>query len=429
MRPIPLCVAALCLATPLVAKPLITSSEDTAVRVCLARSELPERLIDACDLALTDIRLTQRQRAELIIARGDGYLWLDHYDSAEDSFREAIALDDGDANAWNGLGWTLWESVGDAPAYEAFEASLARKVTVQGLGGKAATGRRMGVLSGRQARELLSAALSIDPDYIWAVREVAWSWLDDGKPALAAEEFRTALDIEPEDVNARYGLGRAHLAGGDGEAALAMFNEILTESPEEFPTLVYRIIALRDLDRNAQALREADRLIAAFPDRTSGYIERGQALLALGRRGEAIENYAQADSKLGPNNAILYWYADALSSDSRFEEALQVIDRGLALSGADHSDHLLRSYIALELGDYRIAREAAEASLATGVEDPWAHYYVAITLVHDGEVEQGMEWFEKAIAGGLPADRVGAFASELISTGKYVEAAELRLKY
>jgi tetratricopeptide (TPR) repeat protein len=201
------------------------------------------------------------------------------------------------------------------------------------------------------------------------------------------------------------------------------------DAPEDFSTLAYRIIALRRLDRNAQALRQADRLIEAFPDKSSGYIERGQALMALGRRGDAIRTYSEADGKLGPNNAVLYWYADALSADGQFENALAVIDRGIALAGADYSDHLLRSYIALELQDYPLARTAAEASLATGVEDPWAHYYIAISLVHEGAASEGMAWFEKAIATGLPADRIGAFASELVGAGKWVEAAQLRLKY
>ena len=106
-----------------------------------------------------------------------------------------------------------------------------------------------------------------------------------------------------------------------------------------------------------------------------------------------------------------------------------MIDRGIKLSGVDYSDHLLRSYIALELGNFTIARSAAEVSLEMGTNDPWAHYYIAITLVHDGEVAAGLNRFDEAIAAGLPADRVGAFATELIGAGKYVEAAQLRLKY
>ncbi len=422
-------VAVLMMTTPVVAKPLVTSSEDTFARVCMARTETPARLVDACHAALAQAGLTQSQRVELMIARGDGYVWQDQYDKAVDSYREATAIDPRSVEAWNGLGWALWETAGDQAAFEAFQTSLDIGVSVQGLAGKAGSARRLGLISSDEARQMLNAALSIDPDYIWAVREVAWSHLDRGDANQALTSFNAALDIDPEDINARYGKGRAHLSRGDGDVALEVFNDVLADAPQDFPTLVYRIITLRKLDRNAQALREADRLIDTYPERSSGYIERGQALIALQRRAEAIETYIQAETELGPNNAILYWHADALTIDGRFREALEVIESGLELDGVDASDHLLRSYIALELGEYDLARTAAEASLAMRASDPWAHYYIAITLVHDGQISDGMGRFDDAIAAGLPADRVGAFATELISAGKYVEAAQLRLKY
>ena len=421
--------AVLMMTTPVIAKPIVTSSEDTPARVCLARSETPARIVKACDAALLQAGMTQKQRVELMIARGDGHVWQDQYVEAVASYRGATDIDPRSVEAWNGLGWAVWETEGDQAAYDAFDTSLSLDVSVQGLAGKAGTGRRLGVISNDEARQMLNAALTIDPDYIWAVRELGWSHLDDGDAHPALTSFEAALEIEPNDINARYGKGRAHLAKGEGDTALEMFNSVLADVPQDFPTLVYRIITLRNLDRNAQALREADRLIEAFPQRSSGYIEKGQALIALQRRAEAIETYARAETELGPNNAILYWHADALTIDGRFTEALAVIDRGLKLDGVDYSDHLLRSYIALELEDYPLARTAAEASLAMGVNDPWAHYYIAITLIHDGEIIEGMKRFDDAIAAGLPADRVGAFASELIGAGKYVEAAQLRLKY
>lgn len=410
-------------------KPLISNSEETVARICIAREVSPERVVDACDQALGQAGLTLSQRSELMVARGDGLFWQDLFHEAVDSYRSAARIDENAVEAWNGLGWALWETEGDAAALEAFEASLKIDVSVQGLGGKAATGRRVGTVSNEEARALLNAALAIDPDYIWAVRELGWSHIADRNYSDAKLAFREALDIEPKDVNARYGLGRAKLSTGAAEEALDIFNDALADAPDDFSLKVYRIIALRKLDRNAQALRQANRLIAEFPDRSSGYIERGLSLVALERRGEAIETYQVADEKLGPDNAILYWYADALSVDGRFKEALQIIDRGLSLSDADYSDHLLKSYIALELEDYDLSRKAAEASLATGVEDPWAHYYIAITLVHENKIDEGISRFAIAMQAGLPEHRVGAFARELISAGKYVEAAQLRLNF
>lgn len=422
-------IAILASTAPVVAKPLVTSSEETLARICLARSETPARLVEACDGALLEASLTQSQRVELMIARGDGHIWQNQFAEAAASYRAATEIDPNEVEAWNGLGWALWEVDGDQAAYQAFETSLSLDVSVQGLAGKAGTGRRLGTIGNEEARQMLSAALTIDPDYIWAVREVAWSHMDDGNPASALKEFDAALDIEPSDVNARYGRGRALLATGRHDTALEVFNDVLSDAPTDFPTQVYRVITLRKLDRNAQALRDADRLIELYPNRVSGYVEKGQALVALQRRREAIETYTEAEALLGPHNAVLYWHADALTIDGRFNEALTVIDRGLELSGVDYSDHLLRSYIALELGDYALARDAAEASLAMGVNDPWAHYYIAITLVHAGEVNAGVKRFEDAVLAGLPSDRIGAFATELISAGKFVEAAQLRLKY
>ena len=425
-----LCVLAMCFAgTAVQATPLISSSEETPARICLARDVAPSRIVEACDLSLAQASLTTTQRVELMVARGDGLFWQDHFQEAADSYRAATRLDENAVEAWNGLGWALWETDGDAAALGAFEASLAVDVSVQGLGGKAAAARRMGAMTNEEARALLNAALAIDPDYIWAVRELGWSHIEDRNFNDAKLAFREALDIEPKDVNARYGLGRAKLSTGAAEEALTIFNDALVDAPDNFSLKVYRIISLRKLDRNAQALRQANRLIAEYPDSASGYIERGLSLVALERRAEAIETYQVADQKLGPDNAILYWYADALSVDGRFHEALRVINRGLTLSDADYSDHLLKSYIALELEDYPLARKAAEDSLATGVDDPWAHYYVAISMVHGGEIAEGIARFSTAMASGLPQHRVGAFARELISAGKYVEAAELRLNF
>ena len=423
-------IAISCLtATQLVAAPLVTSSEETHARACLAREAEPTRLIAMCDTALTQARLTQSQRVELQIARGDAQLWSDAYDQAEASYRAALEIDPTAVEAWNGLGWVLWDTSGYNEAFEAFSTSVSIGVSVQGLSGQAASGRGLGAISGHEARQMLEAALAIDPDYTWARREIGWSFLDEGRADEAEIAFRLAIEADAYDFNARYGIGRAQLSAGNAEAALNTFNDILAEGTNDFGSRVYRVIALRTLDRNAQALREADRLITDFPDSTSGYVERGKALLGLQRREEAIENFKTADMALGPNNVILYWYADALAADFRFEESLKVINRGILLDGADFSDHLLKSYIALELEDYSLSRAEAEKSIELGGDDPWAHYYIAISLVHQDDVSGGLEHFERAVETGLPSDQVGPFASELVGAGKYVEAAQLRLKY
>lgn len=411
------------------AKPAITSSEETYAQVCIDQERSLDRLLEACTAALSEPSLTTNQRADLLVALGDVYSWQDDDLRAKAIYEQALELNPLNVTALNGLGWVVRVTDGDAAAMDVFERSLASQVTVQGLAGKASTAREVGAIDGATSREMLRAALAIDPTYLWALREIAWSLHEDGDYAASAAAFEEALAQDADDDNALYGLARVQLRMGEPDAALENLNRVVAGAPEHFAALVYRVIALRDLDRNAQALREADRVIEIYPNRTSGYIEKGLALMALERRAEAIETFAAADTKLGPDNALLYWYADSLIYDGRLNEAMGVIDRAIALEGANHSDYLLKSYIALELENYPVAKQAAQAALGTGVNDPWAHYYIAITLVHDGDMDGAMTRFAEAMEGGLPGDRVGAFASELVSAGKFIEAAQLRLKY
>ena len=374
------------------AKPLITSSVETVAGICLAREDAPERLVDACDAALSGAGLTASQRVELMVARADAFLWLDDLEAAEAGYRAATAADPRSYDAWNGLGWVLRETSDDEAAFEAFETSLEIDVSMQGLGARAATGRTTGRITGAEAREILRAALTIDPEYSWALREIGWSHIDDSQPGAAADAFWEALEIDPDDGNARYGLGRALLSSGEADRRWKPSTKFLPASP---------IISRRGSTESS-------------------------------RCGNWTGTHRRCGIRIGLSRNSRIWHR-AISSGAcpswRCSAALGVIDRAIGLSGSDFTDHLLKSWIALELEDYALAREAAEASIGTGTEDPWAHYYVAISMVHSGQTEEGLGRFDQAMETGLPEDRVGAFAKELISAGKYVEAAQLRLKY
>ena len=224
-------------------------------------------------------------------------------------------------------------------------------------------------------------------------------------------------------------MGRASLENNDPSTALDAFNVVLADQPDHFRGRYYRILTLHRLNRNSQALHDSDGIIVDFPDPKWGYIQRGKSLMVLARRAEAFENYVAAEETLGPDNAVLYWHADALANDGQFAAALEVIDRALTLDGSGGDDRLLKSCIALEMCDNPLARWAAEESLRVGEDDPCAHYYVAISMIHSVETKDGLCHFDQVMKGGLPDYRVGAFAKEPISAGRSVEAFQLRQKY
>ena len=424
-----LCVALMLLAGSAFAKPLITSSEETYARLCLDQGETADRLISACNEALGQPDLTERQRIELLDALGDALYWDDQIEAAAKVYREIIALDETAVAGWNGLGWALRDIDTDEEAFKVFGRSLELEPTASGLAGRAASGYYADQIEAEEARQMLAAAISIDENYAWAIRQIGWIYFDEGLSEEARVEFDKALALNHQDANALYGKARAYLSTGEPGAALDMLNQADAVKPMDYWVRVYRVDALLDLDRNAQALREGGRVVEDFPDKTTGYVQQAKALYRLQRRSEAISAFEEANEKFGPRNEILYWYADALAQEGRYDDAMSAIDQSLALEGADEHDHLLKSWIALESEDYAQAHASAERSIEIGGDDPWAHYYAAVTMIHTGSAKDGMERFDRAMEGGLPEDFVGYFAKELIRAGKWVEAAQLRLKY
>ena len=416
-------------ATAVGARPILTSSEETHARICLALEEPTSRLLEACEMALDTPGTTDGLRYDLLLSMGAIYQWEGAYAASVQAYERALALKPMSADALSGIGWALRDLDEPQQAYDAFTNALEFDITAQALMGQAAVGRELGKITGDEAREMLAAALAIEPDSGFAQREIGWSFLEEGATEMAIAAFEQRLETAPDDINARFGLGRAALRSGEPEWALMHFDQVLQQDPSHLGTRSERIQALRQLDRNAQALREADRLIEDHPDITDGYVQRGLALTALERRSEALATFETAEAELGPSNVLLYWYADTLAYDGRLDDALTTIERALELEGADASDHMLKSWIALELELYREAKASAEAALEIGEEDPWAHFYAAIALVHTETTEVGVSRFETAMASGLPGDFVGLFAEELVRAGDFVGAAQLRSKY
>ena len=414
-------------AVPLAARPLITSSEETHARLCLHGQDEPDRLIRACDIALSGGSLTTRQRVELLVARADALRWDGDYDAARAGYETIIADTPGAIHAWNGLGWTL-HALGDPEAaYGAFTTSLDLSISVGGLGGKAAAGRAIGVLTGEEARQFLKAALAIDPDSIWTHRELGWNWYDDGDPVAAASAFEDALDLDPEDPDTLFGLGRAALLANNLEAALAHFNKAVEIDPEHGNSLIARLETFRSLDRNAMALREASRVIEIMPEDSRAHVEKARALMGLERRVAAIEALDAAETRLGPSNYLLYWRADLLLGDGDHDAARETIDRALTLDGANYWDHLLKCWITLGQGDYLALRDAAEAVLAVEKDNPTAHLFLAIVLVEEGRPGHGMVSFRRAVNAGLPDSAYQEFVRALIRNGRFIEALRVRL--
>lgn len=420
--------AAVAIAPAVAAKPLITGSEETAATLCRDDTIATDRRVAACQEALSDGPLTDGERGEFQTLLGDALAEQDKFDEAETAYRAATDIAVRDPHPWSGLGWLYWNADRYGEAATAFENALERRPTATALAGLGSSKYRDGAADTAETLELIDAALAIDPDYAWAIRERGWTLMN-SDPQEAEASFRRALTLSDLDWNAHYGLSRALSEQGKFEDALFSIGRAIELDPSPAYAYGQRAFLLRRLDRNAAALEEAEIAIKLEPDWTNGHTQKALALEALGRRTDAIQTFDGAVEAGVEDAFLLYWFADILSNDGQMARALDIINRAIGLPDSDQYDLSLKAYIALQLKDYPETLAAANGALEIDPSMPYPHYYAAVSLVHQGATEDGVGRFDAAMELGLEQHMVGAFAADLIAAGNFVEAIRLRARY
>ena len=411
------------------ARPLVTSSEESTARLCVAFEDSYERLVDICRDALAAPSLTGAERSELLSRLAEALWQLDARDEAVAQYEAAIEANERNVKAHNGLGWIHWYEDSYAEAIEAFRTSIALRPTAEGLAGLGSSQWYSAEIDADAALELLDAAIAIAPDYAWARREKGWILLDTERPEEAATQFEAAIALAEQNWNGHYGLGRARLRAGDYEAAVAALGRAIRIDPENPWGYGQRAYALRMLERNNQAITDAERMIDRAPADSMGHTQKALALEALGRRAAASEAFEAGIAAGADDDFLLYWYADMLSNDGQYERADAMIEQAIAKAPADAYNYELKAYIALMQDAYDASLAAADQALELDGRRLWAHYYAAAALVYAGRTDAGIERFEHAIKAGLGPEAVGTFAADLIAAGAIVEAIKLRARH
>ena len=94
--------------------------------------------------------------------------------------------------------------------------------------------------------------------------------LEDGQYEEAVLEFQTALERNPEHLEARLGLALTYMQMGRSEEALQAFSEILERDPEYAAAYANRGILLDRLGRSEEALADYREALELNPDLAKG---------------------------------------------------------------------------------------------------------------------------------------------------------------
>lgn len=390
----------------------------------------------------------QRRLGALLRDCGDG-------DAAATALRAALELRPESAETYGELAELLWRSGDHEQALDAYRRAHSLAPT------SADYARALGLAYGRlgrlrDAERLLRQAVELAP-------ERAELHYDAGMAAEAVEQWDTALayyeqaaELAPDHAEYARAAGALHLRRGNMPRARALLAVALRHARHDPETLfqlgmlhasagAWRLAvrALRRATRSGNAVRyetelgrallhlgRADEACAAFeralharPDDVATLDAYSAALEARGRL-ETAYNVARHTARLAPGEAMVQARAGSIALRlGRVNEALELLDRAVALDSRLVDAHVHRGRALLLLGRAEAALAAAHhaRSLAPDRAQPWVLAGEAlIALDRDPEARPLLERAVALDESLLPAH--AALRDVLARAGDYAAA-------
>lgn len=246
---------------------------------------------------------------------------------------------------------------------------------------------------------------------------LAWAQLQSGDARAAERTLRELLKRAPRATSSQATLGFSRLAQGDHVEALSWFDRVLAAQPDHVPALIGRGEALVELGREGEAYEAYQSVLEIAPEQSVAQrrvdvlrfravqsdVAAAQAALSARRLEEARDHYGRA-IKASPDSAFLQRdLADVERQLGNGERARALIDRALTLDPQDARAHAIRGELREAAGE----PEAAIADYRRALElDPAATDLAArITDIETGLKEAALPVEFKAIGAAARVTR------------------------
>ncbi len=144
--------------------------------------------------------------------------------------------------------------------------------------------------------------------------------LEEGTPAKAAELFREALRIDPQNEEIRFELSRAYLKGKNWKESLAILDQLIIENPDNADYLGQRGVTHFSRGDVKSALADLEKAIELEPDYGYRYACRAYVRERIGEIEAAIADYEQAFS-LDPEDKVAENNLELAREKLKYQEA------------------------------------------------------------------------------------------------------------
>jgi tetratricopeptide (TPR) repeat protein len=248
-------------------------------------------------------------------------------------------------------------------------------------------------------------ALEIQPDDPDARNDLGLALFRNGQTDEAIAQYRRALEIKPGDHAAHYNLGLAFFKKGELDEAIAQFQKALELRPDSPDMLLTLGMALSSKGDKAAAVGQYRKALEISPDYEAARYNLGFALSEMGDLDEAIAqyqkvletdpNYAEARNNLGADlfakgdlEGAIAQYRAAVKLQPAYTNALFNLGNALVRSGQlDDGIAQYRSALAVNPG-YADARLNLGLALAqNGQLEPAIAQYQMVLDINPGSAE------------------------------------------
>jgi tetratricopeptide (TPR) repeat protein len=200
---------------------------------------------------------------------------------------------------------------------------------------------------------------------------------EDAQAAEAATMFQKAIDLDPKNPSAYFGLGMSHLVQADYTQAAPSFEKAIALRPNFANYHFHLALAYEYLGREKAAVDHYQKAIAISPPAPPAFGRLGSLLLKLskrtGDRGEALTLLKRA-VEIQPSPANLVQLSNGYFAERDLDSAEAALKRVLTLDQNYATAHEGLGAILQERGKFDEAAEQYEKSIALGNPSGSAFY-------------------------------------------------------
>ncbi len=182
------------------------------------------------------------------------------------------------------------------------------------------------------AEDEFRKALTLDHDYVDALIGLGQVEAQTGRIVDGLRHLDQAIELDPSRGEAHIARGQAmETLGRPGDALTAYFRTL--ETDPNSATALKRVAFLQlDQGRYDQALTRLEQAIELLPDDPDARLLRGRAHLALHHLPDAVEDFRFAAEKLPNRPDAFYQLALALSASQKRGDAIKAAEKAVILA-------------------------------------------------------------------------------------------------